>query len=104
MLQEYFQELTDKRQPWKIKHKLLEIVVMTICAVIAGCDVWEDIVDYCRVKVCWFRESLHMELTNGIPSHNILKQYPAKISLARKRRRCAYDDAFLADILHSVHA
>ena len=35
---------------------------------------------------------------------DILKQYPAKISLARKRRRCAYDDAFLADVLCSVHA
>ena len=35
---------------------------------------------------------------------NILKSYPEKISLARKRRRCSYDDGFLADILRSVHA
>ena len=35
---------------------------------------------------------------------DILKQYPAKISLARKRRRCAYDDAFLAVVLCSLHA
>ena len=54
MLQEYFQGLTDTRQPWKIKHKLLEIVVMTICAVISGCDVWEDIEDFCDVKESWF--------------------------------------------------
>ena len=35
---------------------------------------------------------------------NILKKFPAKISLTRKRRRCAYDDAFFADVLRSVHA
>lgn len=74
MLQDYFQGLTDKRQPWKIKHKLLEIVVMTICAVIAGCDAWEDIMDFCRVKECWFKQSLHMELANGIPSHDTMQR------------------------------
>ena len=50
MLQTYFETLTDERQAWKVKHNLLEIVVMTICAVIAGCDAWEDIEDFCRVK------------------------------------------------------
>ena len=35
---------------------------------------------------------------------NILKSYPEKISLARKRRRCAYDDAFFAKVMCSVHA
>ena len=53
-MHEYFKELTDPRQAGKIKHNLLEIIVMTICATIAGCDVWEDIVDYCRVKEEWF--------------------------------------------------
>ena len=49
MLQEYFTEITDPRQQVKVKHNLLEIVVMTICAVIAGC------------------EALGMKLTHGIP-------------------------------------
>ncbi len=38
MLQEYFSGITDPRQQVKVKHNLLEIVVMTICAVLAGCD------------------------------------------------------------------
>ena len=74
MMREYFGGLTDKRQEGKVKHNLLEIIVMTICAVIAGCDVWEDIADYCRVKETWFRESLHMELKNGIPSHDTIQR------------------------------
>lgn len=74
MLREYFRELSDSRQAGKVKHNLLEIIVMTICAVIAGCDVWEDIADYCRVKEMWFRESLHMSLENGIPSHDTIQR------------------------------
>ena len=74
MMREYFGELTDNRQAGKVKHNLLEIIVMTICAVIAGCDVWEDIADYCRVKAVWFKESLHMTLENGIPSHDTIQR------------------------------
>jgi len=74
MLQEYFSQLTDERQMGKIKHNLLEVVVMTICAIIAGCDVWEDIADFCRVKEAWFKESLNMELRNGVPSHDTVQR------------------------------
>ena len=35
---------------------------------------------------------------------NLLKTFPAKMSVARKRRRCTYDDQFLADVLLSIHA
>ena len=74
MIEKYFGEITDNRQAGKIKHNLLEIIVMTICAVIAGCDVWEDIGDYCRVKEAWFKESLHLKLENGVPSHDTLQR------------------------------
>ena len=74
MMREYFSDLTDVRQSGKVRHNLLEVVVMTICAVIAGCDVWEDIVDFCRVKEKWFVESLNMKLENGIPSHDTMQR------------------------------
>lgn len=74
MLMEHFASLTDVRQAGKIKHNFLEIVVMTICAVIAGCEAWEDIADYCRVKQDWFRERLHMRLENGVPSHDTVQR------------------------------
>ncbi len=74
MLKEHFEGLTDDRQHWKVKHNLLEIVVMTICAVIAGCDVWEDMFDYCTVKETWFRVPLNMGLKHGIPSHDAIQR------------------------------
>ncbi|MCL2014518.1 MAG: ISAs1 family transposase, partial [Oscillospiraceae bacterium] len=33
---------------------------------------------------------------------NILKNFPAKMSLARKRRKCIYDVDFMADVLLSA--
>ena len=57
--------------------------------------------DYSRIRKDHSVENMvivrHMAL-------NILKNYPAKISLARKRRRCAYNDAFFANVMNSVHA
>ena len=74
VIQKYFETLTDQRQQSKVRHNLLETIVMVICAVIADCDVWEDIADYCRVKETWFREALGMELKNGIPSHDTMQR------------------------------
>jgi len=61
-------------QAWKVEHNLLEIVVMTICAVISGCEYCEDIVDFCRVKKTWFQEKLGLTLENGIASHDTFQR------------------------------
>lgn len=69
-MKEYFKELKDPRQEAKVMHNMVQTIIMVICAVIAGCDVWQDIADFCRVKEEWFRESIGLELKNGIPSHD----------------------------------
>jgi len=73
-MMKYFENLTDPRQPWKVDHSLHEIVVMTICAVMSGCDIWEEIVDFCKVKEGWFREKLGLVLENGIASHDTFQR------------------------------
>lgn len=35
--------IPDYRQQWKIKHKLSDILLLTICAVISGAEGWEDV-------------------------------------------------------------
>jgi len=70
----HFESITDIRQPWKTSHNLHEIVIMTICAVISGCDIWEEIVDFCKVKEQWFRNRLGLELANGIASHDTFQR------------------------------
>lgn len=73
-MKEYFETLKDPRQQSKVMHNFAEIVMMVVCAVIAGCDVWEDIADYCRVKEEWLRERIGLKLENGIPSHDTLSR------------------------------
>ena len=73
-MKRYFNGLTDLRQQTKVKHNFVETIMIIICAVIAGCDVWEDIADYCRVKERWFRERLGLELVCGIPSHDTMSR------------------------------
>jgi hypothetical protein len=73
-MKKHFESITDPRQPWKIDYNLLEIVVMTICAVISGCEHWEDNVDFCRVKETWFQEKLDLKLDNGVASHDTFQR------------------------------
>ena len=61
-MMEWLEGLTDPRQEKKVLHNFIETIMLVICAVIAGCDVWEDIADYCRVKEAWFLEKLALKL------------------------------------------
>lgn len=65
---EHFSNLPDPRVQLKTRHKLIDIVVITICGVICGADCWTEIADYGRIKQQWFKKFL--ELPNGIPSHD----------------------------------
>jgi predicted transposase YbfD/YdcC len=73
-MRKHFESITDPRQAWKVNYNLLEIVVMTICAVISGCEYWDDIVDFSRVKRTWFQEKLGLVLEQGIASHDTFQR------------------------------
>lgn len=65
---EHFYVLPDPRIERQKKHKLEDILTITICAVICGADNWNDIEDFGEAKESWFRTFL--ELPHGIPSHD----------------------------------
>ena len=50
------------------KHKLLDILAISICAVITGAEGWEEMEDFGKAHREWFKSFL--ELPNGIPSHD----------------------------------
>lgn len=47
---EYFKEIEDTRQQGKIKYELIEVTVITIIAVTAGAEHWNEIAMYCKRK------------------------------------------------------
>lgn len=63
-----FASVTDPRIFLKTRHKLIDIIVITLCAVLAGADEWTEIAAFGRSKEQWFRNFL--ELPFGIPSHD----------------------------------
>jgi predicted transposase YbfD/YdcC len=69
---DHFSELADPRLGRNRRHKLIDIVVLTVCAVISGCETWEDIEEYGEFKIDWLRRIL--ELPNGIPSHDTIRR------------------------------
>jgi predicted transposase YbfD/YdcC len=73
-----FADLPDPRMETANKlHKLVDILVIATCAVIAGADTWEEIAEYGRTKERFFRRFL--ELPNGIPSHDTFERVFAKL-------------------------
>ena len=43
---ENFESIDDIRQQSKVVHKPLDIIFLTVSAVISGCQGWEDIEDF----------------------------------------------------------
>lgn len=73
-MKKYFEGISDPRQQWKVEHKLEEIVVMTVIAIISGFEIWEDIADYCQKQADWFKEKIGLILENGVASHDTFRR------------------------------
>lgn len=64
----YFSDLNDPRQEKNKRHKLLDIVVISICASLARCEDFVEIAAFGVAREDWFKRFL--DLPNGIPSHD----------------------------------
>jgi len=71
-LVQHFGAIEDPRCSGKVGHRLLDILVIAVCAVIACAESWEDIALYGRSKLAWL--STFLELPNGIPSHDTFRR------------------------------
>src|SRR5512144_448399 len=91
---EHFSDLDDPRCPGKGEHRLIDILVIAIGAVIACAERWKDIALYGRSKLDWLRQFL--ALPNGIPSHNTVRRVFMRIDPAAfEARFTAWVGAFV---------
>ena len=67
-----FAGLADPRATRRCDHRLIDILVIAVCAVIACAESWEDIELYGRSKQAWPKTFL--ALPNGIPSHDTFRR------------------------------
>lgn len=75
----FFADLPDPRRDTRNRlHKLVDIVMITLCAVLGGYEDWVSIEDFGYANEAWLRGFL--ELPNGIPSHDTLSDVIGRIN------------------------
>ena len=79
-LTEAFATLPDPRVERTRLHSLSDLLVIALCAVLAGADGFTDIEDWARAKEDWLRERL--PLPHGIPSHDTFARVFARLDPA----------------------
>ncbi len=73
----YIELIEDKRQQTKVKHKLLDIVVIVLFAKLSNADDWEEIEDFAVYNENYLKK--YIELKNGIPSHDTIQRVMSNI-------------------------
>ena len=66
------EEVPDPRAPYNQKHKILDIIVIAVTAILCGMDTWNEIEDWAKSKREWLGSFL--ELPGGIPSHDTINR------------------------------
>ena len=72
-IEDNFSGIKDPRNNnWLKKHVLLDVIVMSLCAVICGADDWSSIARFSESKEAWFKKFL--SLSGGVPSHDTFRR------------------------------
>jgi len=66
------EKIKDPRRQWgNLRHRLVDILVITLLAIICGSEKWEDIEDFGKSKH-WLKD--YLELPNGIPDEDTFRR------------------------------
>ncbi len=68
----FFARLKDPRRAHRRLHLLQDIIVIALCAVIAGAQDWQEIETFAHKRLDWLRRFL--ELPHGAPSHDTFER------------------------------
>ena len=71
-IQSHFRSLQDPRRQHRQRHRLLDIIVIALCAVIADADTWQEVEAFGRERRDWLAGFL--DLPNDTPSHDTFER------------------------------
>ena len=87
-IQQSFERITDPRVDRGRNHNLLEMIFITICAVLSGADGWADVERFGKAKRDWLEQFL--QLPHGIPSHDTFGRVFARLD-TKEFYTCMYN-------------
>lgn len=76
-IQEHFGELPDPRRAQGKRHRLSDMIVIAVCAVICAADSWSDVVDFGNAKLKWF--GTFLDLPHGVPCQDTFERVFARL-------------------------
>jgi predicted transposase YbfD/YdcC len=76
-IQEHFADLSDPRRAQGRRHRLSDMIVIAVTAVICCADSWADVADFGQAKLKWFKTFL--DLPHGIPCCDTFERVFARL-------------------------
>ncbi len=73
----HFSSIPEPRIERCRKHELLDILFLSISAILCGADGWEEIEDFGRAKLDWLRR--YFPYTEGIPKHDTIARVLSRL-------------------------
>ena len=74
--------ITDPRKDINLKHELVDVIFLTLSAVLSGATGWKSIQDFGETQLEWLRQ--HRDFESGIPKRhciaNIIKAFDSRYS------------------------
>src|SRR4029079_12739848 len=72
-----FEGVQDPRMNRTRRHSLVDVLFLTLCAVLSGADGWTEVQLFGKSRLEWLRQ--YVPLVNGIPSHDTLGRIFARL-------------------------
>lgn len=77
---DHFEKIEDPRIDRTKLHLLSDLLTIALCATLAGGTTWEDMQEWAAAQdIQWLRDSLGLQLTNGIPHHDTFARTISRI-------------------------
>jgi predicted transposase YbfD/YdcC len=84
-LEACFGDLADPRVQGRCDHKLIDIVLIAVCAVLCGAESWSEVEEFGQSKEGWLKQ--YLDLPGGIPSHDTFSRVFRLLDAAEFQRR-----------------
>ena len=81
-IKKIFSDITDPRSAKNKQHDLMDLIIISICAVICGAEGWEDIETFAKAREQWLRQFIVLKY--GIPGHDTFRRFRQNWPLTNK--------------------